>query len=177
MYHRNRITSIPDFYAFKDGLHLVGSNGSILQIDLFILVRTLFQTLIPNLIVSGLTDGKRVVLCQGNLWVNMMEVGTIVGNIQLTIAIDQRQVTITVQSTYTTSTDRDEVTVIDIVDRSCSITEYSRSISKNLGRTGRGVTTGKYSVVDNDTFLVDIRLANSRPFSLTGILITQIVQV
>ena len=146
-------------------------------IGLTILVSTLLQTLIANLIIGCLTSRESLIGFQRNFWVCIVVISTIVGDVQFTIAIDQRQVTITVQSTYTTSTDRDEVTVIDIVDRSCSITEYSRSISKNLGRTGRCVTTGKYSVVDNDTFLVDIRLANSRPFSLTGILITQIVQV
>ena len=102
----------------------------------------------------------------------MVEVGTIVGDVQLTITINQSQVTITIESTHATSSDRDKVTVINIVDRCRSITKYCRGVSKYLSRTRRGVTTGKDGIMDNDAFFVNIRLTKSSPFSSAGSLIT-----
>ena len=107
----------------------------------------------------------------------MVVVCTIVSDIQLTVSIYQRQVTITVQTTYTTPTDRDEVTVIDIMDRCRSITEYRISIGKHFGRTRRGITTGKYGIVDNDAFLVGICLTQLSPLSSTGSLVTQVIKI
>ena len=65
----------------------------------------------------------------------MIEVCTVVGDVQLAIAVYQRQVTITVQATDTTPTDGDEVTVIDIMDRGRRVAEYRIGIGIHLGRT------------------------------------------
>ena len=53
---------------------------------------------------------------------------TIVGDVQTAIAIHEGQVTIAIKATSMTSTQRDEVTVVNIVDRCCGITEYRRGI-------------------------------------------------
>ena len=63
-----------------------------------------------------------------NLLGNGVVVCSVTGDIQLTIAIDQRQVTITIKTTGMTGTQRDHVTMIDIVDRGSSITIYRHSI-------------------------------------------------
>ena len=53
-------------------------------------------------------------------------------------------------------TQGDEVTVIDIMDRGSSITEDRGGIGIHFIRTRRGVTTCKNSIVNGDTFGIQI---------------------
>ena len=50
----------------------------------------------------------------------------------------------------------DEVTVVDIMDRGCSITEDRGGIGIHFIRTRRGVTTGKNSIMNGNT--IDIQI-------------------
>ena len=52
-----------------------------------------------------------------------------------TITIYEGQVTITIQTSCMSCTQRNQVTVIDIVDGGCGITEYRSSVSIDSGRT------------------------------------------
>ena len=71
-----------------------------------------------------LTCWQHLVLIVSQLLLDMLIVGTVVGDIQLTVAIYEGQVTITIQTTGMTCSDGDEVTVVGIMDRSRSITKY-----------------------------------------------------
>ena len=159
----HRLSWFTNSHALKDGLHLIGRNGGTNSVVLTIFVGTCLQTLIANLVVGGLTQWQFIVFFQGNLWVNMVVVSTVVGDVCFTIAVNQRQVTVTIKAAYTSSTDRDQVAVIDVVYRCRSIAIYRRGIGIHIGRTRRGVTTGKYSIMNNHTFLVDISLTQCQP--------------
>ena len=69
-----------------------------------ILVCTCFDTLILQLIVILLT-GRKVLICViRNLFSDVIVVCAIVGDVQSAIAVDEGQVTITVQTTSTSCT-------------------------------------------------------------------------
>ena len=53
-----------------------------------------------------------------------MIVRTVVGDVQTSVAVNQCQVTITIETTDMSGTDGDEVTVITVVDGCCSVTKY-----------------------------------------------------
>ena len=93
-----------------------------------IIVGTLVGTLISQLIISSLTGGKCFILTNCDFTSDGIVVRTIVSDVQTTIAIHEGQVTITIETTGMASTQRDEVTMIDIVDRCCGITKYRRGI-------------------------------------------------
>ena len=100
-----------------------------------VIIRTLLDTLILQLIVICLTLGKTVVLFNSDFWRQAIIVCTIVSDIQTTVTIDKGQVTITVQTTRASCTQRNQVTVIDIVDRSCSITKHCGRVGIHGRRT------------------------------------------
>ena len=163
-------------YAIKDGQHLIGRDGGTYSVGLFGIVGTLLLTLITNLVVGGLAVGEGVVLCQRNLGCDMVVVRAVVGDVQLAVAIDQRQVAVAIQTTDASTTDGDEVAVIDIVDGGGGVAEDGGGVGIHLGRTGRGVTTGEHGIVNDDTFLVDIGLAECSPFCGAGRLVAQRVE-
>ena len=83
----------------------------------------------------------------------MVVVRTVVGNVQLAVAIDKRQVTIAVQTADVTRTKGDEVAVIDIVDRGGGVTIYGSGIGTQTGSPD-DVSTGKDGIMDNDATLL-----------------------
>ena len=100
-----------------------------------IIVGTLVGTLISQLIISSLTGGKCFILTNCDFTSDGIVVRTVVGNVQTTIAIHKGQVTIAIKTTGMTSTQRNEVAMIDIVDRRCGIAEYRCSVGIDGGRT------------------------------------------
>ena len=90
--------------------------------------------------------------------IEIVVVGAIISDVEASIAIDEGQVTIAIESACLTTTDADEVTVVDVVHGSRSIAEYRGGIGVSLGRTRRRVTTGKHSIHDDDTIVVGVRL-------------------
>ena len=101
-----------------------------------VLIRTFLDALILQLIVIGLTLRKLVVRFNGDFRRQAVIVRTIVRDVQSTITIDKGQVAITVQTTRMSCTQRNQVTVIDIVDGGCGVTEYCSGVSIDSGRTG-----------------------------------------
>ena len=78
----------------------------------------------------------------------MIVVGTVVGDVQFTIAVDEGQVAVTIETTGISCSDGDEVTVIYIMDRSRGIAKNRGGISIQRTTTGCDVTTCEYSIVD-----------------------------
>ena len=78
-------------------------------------------------------------------------IGSIIGDVQLTITIHHREVTTAIQSTYMFCSDGNKVSVIDIVERCRHVAEYRRSVGIRLITAGRNVTTTKHGIVNNDT--------------------------
>ena len=174
----HRIIRIPvNIHALKDRQHLIGCNGGTYSVGLARNVGTLLQALVADFVVSLLTLGESFVLRQGNRILDVIEVRTVVGDVQLSVAIDKRQVAVAIQTAHTTTTNGDEVAVIDIVDGSCGIAEHRGGVGINLGGTRGGVTAGEHSIVDDDAFLVDICLAEGRPCCGISRLVAQIVQI
>ena len=110
-------------------------------------------------------------MCNSDFTSNGIVVRTIVSNVQTTIAIYEGQVTIAIKTTGMTRTQRNQVTVIDIVDRGCGISKYRRSVGIDGGRTGRRITTGKYGIVNDNT-----RRIQTVPLCIT-VLVAQSIQV
>ena len=121
------------------------------------IVSASYQALVFQLIVSLLTFWQHLILIIFQLVFNMIVVGAVVGDVQLTVTINESQVAITIQATGMTSTDSNQVTVIDIVDRSGGITINSSSIGKQRTTTRSDVTSGKDGIMDDDTKVIKFR--------------------
>ena len=67
-----------------------------------------------------------------NIVGNMIIVCTVVGDVQLTVTVYKGQVTIAIKTTCMTCTDGNQVTIINIVNRSRSVTEQCGSVGKHL---------------------------------------------
>ena len=109
-----------------------------------------FFTQILQLKVSTLTVCQLTIFFQSNLLTQSIVVRTIVGDIQFTITTHHRQVTTTVETTRMLGTNRDEVVMIDIIERRCGIAEYGDRVGIAL-TVRRHVTTGKHSIADMHT--------------------------
>ena len=62
---------------------------------------------------------------------NGVVVGAVVGDVQLAVAVDQRQVTVAIETTGMTGTQGNEVAVVDIVDGGRGIAEHRSGIGKD----------------------------------------------
>ena len=142
------------------------------MIAVFIL--TVFLTGIFQLVVGCLTGRQVFVLTNGNFLRNGIVVGTIVGDVQLTVAIDQRQVAVTIETASVSCTQGDEVAMIHIVDGCRGITKHGWGVGMGCGqrRTRRRITTGKHGIVDDDAGIVQ-----AAPSGCICVLIFQVIQV
>ena len=73
-----------------------------------------------------------MILVDGDFLGNGIIVGAVVGDVQFTVAIDERQVTITIQSTGVTSAKRNQVAVEDIVDSGVTL-DFIRGVLMDRG--------------------------------------------
>ena len=117
-------------------------------------VRTLLDTQISQLIVCLLTLWKYSIIINGDFFGNRVVVRTVVGNIQTTVTIHERQIAIAIETTQMSCAQCDEVAMIDVMYRRRSIAEDSRHVGKDGSRTWRRVTTSKHGIVDDDTITV-----------------------
>ena len=78
-------------------------------------------------------------------------VGAIIGDIQTTVAIYERQVTITIKTTSMTRTQGNEVTMVSIMDRSRHIAIHRSGVGIHRGRTSWSITTSKHGIANDDT--------------------------
>ena len=118
-------------------------------------------TYILQLEVGALTVGEFLILIQLDSCLESVEVCSIVGDVQLTVAIHHREVATAIQTTRMLRTDGDEVAVIHVIERCCRVTEDRRSIGIGLVTVRRYVTACKHSIMNNDTTfrVVGIRIA------------------
>ena len=103
--------------------------------------------------VGTLTAGEFLVFLNGNLIVESVIVGTIVGNVQLTVTIHHRKVTTTIETTDLLCSHGNEVSIVDIIERSRSITEHCRRIGILFFTTACHIATRKNSIMDSHTAL------------------------
>ena len=119
-------------------------------------ISTFLQAFIFQLIIGFFALWEFLICFVIQLFVYMIVIGTVVGDVQLTVAIDEGQVTIAIETAGMPRTNGDEVAVIGIVDRSCGVAIDCRSIGKQRGTTLNDVTTGKDGIVDDDTIRVKV---------------------
>ena len=89
------------------------------------------RTILTNIFqleVSMLTVRQVTVFFQGDTTRQTIVVGTIVRDIQLTIAITLGKVSTTIEATGMFGTNGDKVTVIAVIERGCGITKHRGSI-------------------------------------------------
>ena len=137
-----------------------------------LIVRTLLQAPVFQLVIGSLTCRENFVLRQCDIICDMIIVCAIVGDVQFAITVHEGQVTITVQATRMTCTNRYQVTIIDVINRCGCVTKQCCSIGKHLVVTRRNVTTGKDGIVDDDT----VHIQTAPCCSVSG-LVLQGVQV
>ena len=99
-----------------------------------VLICTFLDALILQLIIICLTLRKLVVRFNGDFRRQAVIVRTIVSDVQSTITINEGQVAITVQTTRMSCTQRNQVTMIDIVDGGCGVTEHRSGVGIDRGR-------------------------------------------
>ena len=154
-------------------LHLIGDSLVAQKIQILFLRQALIflifhavdghivLTLIFQLEVSTLTVREPAVLIDGDGLLQAVIVGAIVGDVQLTVAVNHRKVSTTIDTTGMLGSNGDEVTVIDIVECSCGIAVDGCGIGIGLIIVRRHVTTGEYGIVDVDTaFLLTLRITS-----------------
>ena len=81
-----------------------------------VLVGTLFDTQIAQLIVRCLAGWQSVIGVDVNLFLDVIIVGAVVGDVQASVAVDERQVAIAIEAAGVACTQGDEVTVVDVVN-------------------------------------------------------------
>ena len=115
-----------------------------------ILVSTGLQAFVFQLIVGCLAIGQGLVGINIDLRVNRIIVGAIVRNVQTTIAVDQGEVTIAVETTDMMGAQGDKVAVVDVMDGGGGVAIDGDGVGID-NRALYRVTTGKHSVMDDDT--------------------------
>ena len=108
----------------------------------------IYLTQILQLKISTFAVGQFIVFFQRNLLIHTIVVGTIVGDVQLTIATHHRQVATAIEAASMLGTHGDKVMMIDIVECCCGITKYSNLVGVGLVTVRRHITTGKYRIID-----------------------------
>ena len=101
---------------------------------LAIFIRTSDGTPVTDLIIGGLTIGKRFILLVGNLGRDAVVIGTVIGDVQLTVAVHEGQVTLAIDATGMAGTNGNEVTVIHIVNGGCGIAIHRGGVGIDGGR-------------------------------------------
>ena len=89
-----------------------------------VLVLAVLLTGVSQLVIIGLTFGQGVVGIDAYLLGDGVVVGAVVGDIQFAVTIDQCQVTVTIEAAGVSGSQRDHVTVEDVVDRCCGIAKH-----------------------------------------------------
>ena len=93
-------------------------------------------------------------------------VGAIVSDVQLTIAVNHREVAATVDATGMLSADSNEVAMVDIVDGRSRVAKHRCSVGIGLIAVRRHIATRKHGIVDDDaTFDIVFFVEQFCPFS------------
>ena len=89
-----------------------------------------------------------------------MIVCTVIGNVQATVAVNEGQVAVAIESANMSRTDSDEVTVITIVNRCRGITINRRGVGvcTDFISTFCRITSCKHGIMNDDTVIVVVGL-------------------
>ena len=85
-------------------------------------------TLVFQLEVGTLAVGESTILINANGLLQSVVVGTIIGDVQLTVAVHHREVSTTIDTTRMLRTHGDEVTVVKVIECRCGIAIDGSSI-------------------------------------------------
>ena len=110
--------------------------------------------LILQLEVGTFAVALLMVLLQGNLVLEAVEVGAVVGDVQLAEAIHEGEVAVAVETADVLRTDGDEVAVVHVAQRCRGIAEDGVGVHEDLVTTHRDVAAREDGVVDDDTGFV-----------------------
>ena len=135
-----------------------------------VFIYTVFNTLVLQFIIGSLTRRQVVIILNRDFLGNGVVVCTVVGDVQTTVAVDEGQVTIAIQTADMSRTHGNQVAVVGIVEGGRGIAEHRGGVGIDRGRTRCRVTAGKHGVMDDDACA--IKTAPSR----IRILITQSVK-
>ena len=125
-----------------------------------------------QLVICFLSLGQFVVFINEQVIVQAIIVGAVVVNVQLAEAVDQRQVTVAVESAHIVGAERDQVEIIDIAQRGSGIAVDGGGIGKEVVTTLGDVSAGKDGVVDGDA--VDVKVL---PLIFVVVPVLQFVQI
>ena len=101
--------------------------------------------------VGTLTVSQFIIVLQTDIIRHAIVVGAVVGDVQLTIAVDECQVTVAIDTTHMLGTNRDEVAVEDVDHIGRHIAVHGLLVGIDAGIAYRHVTTGKDGIMDDDT--------------------------
>ena len=104
--------------------------------------------------VGTLTVSQRVVLVHLDTLLQSIVVGAVVRDVELSVAVNQREVATAIQSTDMLRSYGNQVTSVDIAQRCRHITEDGHRVGINLITTHCHITTCKHCVADNDAVIV-----------------------
>ena len=119
--------------------------------------REIFQTLVAQTEVCTLTVGEFIVLFSRYLRLQVIVVGAVVRDMQLTIAVNKRQVAATVESAHMLGADGDEVAARHVAQSRRHVAEHGSGVGIHLIRTVRHVAAAEYRIMDNDTPVINVK--------------------
>ena len=105
--------------------------------------------------VGTLAVGQRVIFVHLDTLLQSVVVGAVVRDVQLTIAVNQREVAAAIQSTDMFGTDSDEITAINIAQGSCGVAEDGDGVGIYLVTTHSHITAGKHGIANDDTAVIE----------------------
>ena len=121
-----------------------------------VLVGTGLLALVVQHVVGALIIRQSVIGRYVDVVGQSVEVGTVVVNVQLAEAIDERQVTVAVESAVMLGADGDEVAVIHVAQGCRGVAKDRGCVGKQAVGARRDVTSGEYGVVYLDTRHVEL---------------------
>ena len=122
--------------------------------------RSRFQ-LIHQCIIVLFAVGKLKIVIIRQCFQQVIIVGTVVGDVQLAITVYEGKVTIAIESTDMLTAEAYKVLTEHVYHCGCSISIYRHRIGVDLVTTRRHVTTGKYGILDGESFIVQCLPCNS----------------
>ena len=126
--------------------------------DAFLVLATLkrLQTGVAQPEVGTLAVGQLVLVgVHVYLLLQSVVVGAVVGNVQLAVAVDQRQVAAAIESAHMLGTHGDEVAPVDVAQSGRHVAEHGHGVGINLIRAHVHIASAEDGVADDDALVVE----------------------
>ena len=137
---------LKQFQVFRLAEYLVFLVGHVADADVLF-------TLVLQLEVGTFAVGERAVLVEGYGLLQSVVVGAVVGDVQLTVALHQREVATAIDAAGVLGAYGDEVAVIDVVERRRGVAVYGGGVGILRIAVRRHVAAAEDGVVDGDAAL------------------------